>query len=334
MPARVVLKTRPTFYLDTSTLCDAVRAHIIAPRQADPAYAPLLPWLERISDQANLCLSLVHLLELSRWSDRETADAAARWLDERPTVWVRGMADVQDGEDEYWTRVALGLRPTEPFHPFAPSMLTALAEVDERTSSDALRLIRLPDMLDVFRNVDTTNARAGVTAIARTFHADRQWVAAQGWSATKMSDELAYRQRVELREKAHAARTRIVGRGEPLPDQNEAGEHVQDLLVSLVDGDERTMPSWRVAAAFASAWGDTAGRRKPGSNAFHRLQSSFEDYVHLAIGAAYCDVFTCDGDVSSCIGESRARLGFARQLSAKELGGPAVLTTQLLALWP
>jgi hypothetical protein len=40
------------------------------------------------------------------------------------------------------------------------------------------------------------------------------------------------------------------------------------------------------------------------------------DFVHL-LGAAYCDVFTCDATVSGWLGDFRERLGLSRQLSVR-----------------
>lgn len=52
------------------------------------------------------------------------------------------------------------------------------------------------------------------------------------------------------------------------------------------------------------------------------LRSSFYDYAHLGIGAAYCDVFTCDALAAECLGDAPERLGRKRPI-VYEGDGPA-----------
>lgn len=334
MPARSRRPDRPTFYLDTSTICDAVRAHVV-PRDsgAHPAYAPLLPWLERVASEANLCVALVHLLELARRHDHESAMAVARWLDGVETVWVRQMVDVQEEEDEYWMRAALGVVPLLDVNPFAASMLPALGHLTPATSPDALAFSSLPKLVDVLRELDQSRSRAGVRTMVQQFHDDRRWAVECGWTDERKGQERGYRQRVEIRTRAHDARQRVLRRGETIAEHDEAGVHVQDLLVALVSQESLAMPSYRVADNFRLAWGDLAGRRTPGSKRASAMESTFEDFLHLVVGAAYCTVFTCDADVSECLGEARVQLGLARQMTVRELGGPDPFTNALMATW-
>lgn len=130
---------KPTFYLDHSTLCDAFRAHAVgATTPAHEAYRPLLPWIERVAAEANLCLSIVHLAELGRWGDRTSADAIARWYERLPIVWVRGLAAVQESEEDYWTKVAAGVHPARDVDPCAPSLLSAFERLDIALASTML----------------------------------------------------------------------------------------------------------------------------------------------------------------------------------------------------
>jgi len=171
-----------------------------------------------------------------------------------------------------------------------------------------------------------------VRSLVGVAHADRSWVGQQGWSEKKKDNELAYKRRVDLRKRASAAHVRIVRRGEALATTNSHGEHVSDLLVSLVETRADAMPSWRIATEFSARWNDLAGRRTPGSKRANAMSSTFEDYVHLAVGGAYCDVFTCDADVSECIGPNvRRGFGLGPQTSVRETGGPAPFVARLMA---
>jgi len=87
MPSKLYDPSKPTFYLDQSTLCDAFRAHDSV-KPSDAAYRPLLPWIERIAREANLCVSLIHISELAKWTDVKMANAFAAWLDGLPLFRV------------------------------------------------------------------------------------------------------------------------------------------------------------------------------------------------------------------------------------------------------
>src|SRR5580658_6508555 len=70
------------------------------------SYAAIVPWVERVAQQANLCLSFAHLLELENWGDRNTARAMVEWYDGLPTVWTLSRHDdAHEFESEHWTKV-------------------------------------------------------------------------------------------------------------------------------------------------------------------------------------------------------------------------------------
>lgn len=138
MAPRATDRTKPTVYLDQSTVCDAFRVHLQTAR-ADLAYRPLLPWIERVAREANLCLSTAHISEIGRWGDHTTANALADWIDGLPTVWMRSMLDINDEEDNFWTKVAAGLTPSSRVEPFTGSLLAAFNAMNADASTEALR---------------------------------------------------------------------------------------------------------------------------------------------------------------------------------------------------
>lgn len=73
---------------------------------------------------------------------------------------------------------------------------------------------------------------------------------------------------------------------------------------------------------------------KPSKRLREVLLSSFGDGMHL-VGAAYCDVFTCDGVVSGWLGDARETLGLQRQLAMRDHpGDPEGFVRALMAPVP
>ena len=95
------------------------------------------------------------------------------------------------------------------------------------------------------------------------------------------------------------------------------GLHIQNAFVELVKSEPKSMPSWRVTDRFNEGWMRLNASRSPGSKTFNRSRSSFLDWLHVAAGGAYCDVFTCDKDTDTCLGDVRKELGLKRQLSPR-----------------
>ena len=336
MPSKPRDAARPTFYLDHSTLCDAFRAHLVrGATPADFAYRPLFGWIERVAREANLCLSVFHIAELGRWGDTATADAMARWFDGLPVVWVRSMTDVQNAEDEHWTKVAAGVAPREAVNPFAPSLLAAFHDL-EGAALSALLGAKEPiiALLEAIRMKGQENEVSGMLQAAQVFRDDRAWAESAGWSDEKRREETAYKRRVGLRTRAMDADRRLVARSDVEYESKDcsAGD-VQDLLVALFDRDPTALPCHRAIQRFNEGLISFAMTKEGGSKRERAaLSGSFHDLVHLSVGAAYCDVFTCDGLVSDWLGAQDR--GLRTQFSAKQLGGPQSFVKALMSTWP
>ena len=338
MPSKSRDKARPTFYLDNSTLCDAFRAHLVqGATPSDVAYHPLFNWVERVAKEANLCLSVVHIAELGRWGDTASAVAMARWYEKLPIVWVRSMTDVQDAEDEHWTKVAAGLDPKETVNPFAPSLLAAFRDLTIDAVTELLGA-REPVIatLEAIRGKVLDNGVGRMLQVAQAFRDDRAWADTAGWSDEKKRDETAYKRRMDLRKRAMEADRRLVA----LNDVEYATKtcspgDVQDLLVALFDREPAALPCYRAVQCFNEGLISFAMTKAGGSKKERdALRGSFHDLVHLSVGAAYCDVFTCDGLVSDWLGPLRQDLKLPQQLSVKKRGGPAAFVKALMSTWP
>jgi hypothetical protein len=339
MPAKPIDPTRPTFYLDNSTLCAAIKAHRLepdAPRYA--AYRPLASWVERVAKEANLCLSTAHLIELARWEDEATADAMARWYEGLPVVWVRSRhGDAEDFEDELWTCVAAGVPVDVAAKPFAPSLLTAFRALDAAAVS-ALLAAREPilALLKAQRRIDSDRYVDQFMQGAERFRPDRRWADAQGWTEQRRREETENNIRVSLRQRARDADGRLTLKGDSLyAGKTCSSGDVQDALVDTYARDPRAMPLFRADRRFFDGAAARVVRGQPGSKSLREaLRGSLCDWLHL-VGAAYCDVFTCDRAVSDWLGDLRAPLGLRPQLAVGgHLAGVAGFVTELMASWP
>jgi hypothetical protein len=118
MAPKLYDRTKIAVYPDHSTLCDAFRAHRNRPDAADcAAYRPLREWFERVAREANLCLSMVHLVELAAWGDEATADEMARWYAPRARELIDRLVQALHGLDpkkkNKQSRLSLMLRALE-----------------------------------------------------------------------------------------------------------------------------------------------------------------------------------------------------------------------------
>jgi len=339
MPSKSRDAARPTFYLDHSTLCDAFRAHLVGgATPADIAYRPLFDWVECVAKEANLCMSVIHIAELGRWGDSATADAMARWYEQLPIVWVRSMTDVQNAEDEHWTKVAAGIDPKGTVNPFAPSLLVAFHDLKGDALTQLLGTMEpIVALLEAIRVKGQQNEVRGMLEVAQAFRDDRAWAESVAWSDERKRDEIAYKRRVDLRTRAMEADRRLVARKDLDYAAAKAcsGGDVQDLLVELFDKEPTALPCYRAVQRFNEGLISFAMTKEGGSKKERAaLSGSFHDLVHLSVGAAYCDVFTCDGLVSDWLGPLRQALGLQPQLSAKKLGGPEPFVKALMSTWP
>ncbi len=338
VPSKLRDQSKPTFYLDHSTLCDAFRAHAVgSSKPAEAEYRPLFDWVERVAKEANLCLSTFHIAELGRWGDTTTAAAMARWYEQLPIVWARSLLDLEEAEDEHWVKVAAGITPAVSVSAFAPSLLTAFRDLSHDAASKLLATKEpILALLDAIRTKGQDEEVGMMPQTAQAFRDNRAWADAEGWSAEKKDSETAYKRRVDLRTRAMEADRRMVARRdvEYAAKQCSSGD-VQDRLVELIEKNVQAMPCYRARARFNEGFLDTAVQR-PGASNKERgaLRGSFHDLIHLSVGAAYCDVFTCDGLVGDWLGDLRQILGLRPLLSRKKFTTTEAFVSALLAEWP
>jgi hypothetical protein len=333
MASKVFEHGKPSVYPDNSTLCDAFRAAMPGGR-ADRAYAPLKAWFERVALEANLCLSIHHLSELARWSDQDTADAMAAWYEALPIVWAKSTQTIEAEEGEHWTKVAAGV--TSPgVNPFSATLLGAFhALTPEMTarllgSNDQARVL-----LGASRQMGHDREERFMGDTAQTFRDDLAWADENGLTTQQRQELEAQNERRALRELAREADTRLTARRDIAYARKPCtGGQVQDLLVELFGRDPTAMPYFRVQRRLWPGFRSRAGRRAgPSNNERAALAGALEDNLHASVGAAYCDVFTCDGEVAEWLGDLRARLGRRPQMTARaHVGGANGFVRDLMA---
>jgi hypothetical protein len=191
-----------------------------------------------------------------------------------------------------------------------------------------------------FAKGEGARRREQMVAWAEKFREDRSWATVQGWSEQEKEAHLAGHRTADLRERASEAHRAL--------QQDLDTEYLQaitrdglasdpgpavDSFVGLIDTEPTALPAWRIGNAFVDGFAAIAARRKPGSKGQRELGSSFFDYVHAYVGGAYCDVFTCDGQVFDAIAEQRTRLGLPAPLTANGMTAQAFVAA-LMSTWP
>lgn len=217
MSSRVQNKTQPSFYLDHSTLCAAFRSRYGKTTAQYSAYARLLPWIERVARDANLVVSVLHVLELRRWGDVAAARDFARWLDGLPTVWAYAMPHVQAEEDENHLLSAFKLSHSEPVRPFAPAMLSTF---DELTPESSVTALREPSALGLLQHLsdDPSIPQDVIRSAASGFREDAKRLkrlARAGWTNEELDRYFDNSLRALLHKRAGEAHNRLVAQAHP-----------------------------------------------------------------------------------------------------------------------
>jgi hypothetical protein len=341
--------TKISVYLDHSTLCDAFKAHRNRPDATDySAYRPLRDWLERVSTEANLCLSTAHIAELAEWNDHQTADEMARWYDALQIVWTLSMFNDADAfEDEQWTKIAANANTDRRAGAFAPSLLTSFHLMSQEVAADllaspepVLKMMRAmrgsPQWHERWAKTYPNQFINSLVMVKQNHDASR---ATPGWNEGMGRDHVAHNVREDLRRRAREADLRLIRRGDAAYVVKTClSEQVPERLVALYEREPKAMPLFRVIHRFNEGAIARIERAEivngvPSNRVRAALGSSFGDWIHL-VGAAYCDVFSCDGTVSKWLGDLRTTFGFRPQLSVGGYpGGATAFVKDLMATW-
>lgn len=327
VPSKPHDPSAPTVYLDQSTLCDALKSVFLGNHAVRPPQSPILTWLASVAREANLCISLAHVVEFARWPKSRVADCEAmtKWLDDLPLVWVHTSATIEHAEFDRAVLLAVG-RDAPAVQPFAPALISLLTTLRPEDIGAALQRSTLPGIVAALRDLDDGGGRV-MRQTAAMFREDRQEVAHLRWSEAQKTEKLAYRRRVFLRQQAVAACRRRANNVQIPLRLDEAA--VQERLVEKAATDASLLPMHTVLSRFNDGLANAAVARQPNSQGDRDLESSIWDQWHAAVGAAYCDVFTCDRTTEMWLADARTALGRAPALSVGRARTPELFADLL-----
>lgn len=225
---------------------------------------------------------------------------------------------MREREDEQALQRAVGIEDPPAVVLFAPSLLSLFDHWGLDAVSEALTgASPLRNLAAAARVKGIESERALMRGMTTSYHYDRN----RDPSTLRMTDaekeaSIARKRRLLRGREAAEAYERL--RGVDLRTFHEryrASPNPVDAFIELVLASPMSLPSSYVVELFGLAFIEVAAGREPGGKRARELESSFYDYAHLAIGAAYCDVFTCDVLSSRCLGDTRVRLGREPQIA-------------------
>jgi hypothetical protein len=279
-------------------------------------FAALFSVVEHAARDANLIFSHIHLSELAHWPDVDAARAMAAWLDGIPLVWARIPTHVAREEHEHWTKVVAGCTNVEPVRFCAPSMLSTF-----EGGPVSLNILDTHSLTQAFEEEirDKSIARKMnrmALAFAAQANLDRKSLEQTSEQNRKrFVDETEYRRGVQLRKAVLRADRRLTQR----PDLSylERRSSLNDVVPAFVEvhkRNARSLPLTRVFDRLAKGFVETSAQRDIHGKNILSLSSSLGDIFHALIGAAYCDVFTCDQLTARWLGDVRESLGWSAPL--------------------
>ena len=328
-------KSKRTIYLDQSTLCDAFRS-CMQPPSAVAEYRPLMPWIERVAHEANLCLSTAHIIEIAGIPQKHLvqAEGIAAWVDALPTVWVRSVNEVVPEEADYWTKRAAGIVPSGEPENFTDDIADAYSTMDPAARRTAAATPgSIYPFLDAAREYGFEDARDRMREVAeaiRTVYEQRRALGIVFTDARQRQER-----RTAIRTLALEAIERVNARNDADLGGQQLPRTTMDLLVDLWEKDPTVLPSWRIRLAHTTYLAERYGKISSDKKLRAETRSDWVDYQHVAVAAAHCAVFTCDGRVAASIREARVGLGLSPPLTAKNHpGGIAGFVAALMSMWP
>ena len=251
--------------------------------------------------------------ELARWRASE-ADPCVEWLWSLPLVTARMFAYVLDDEDDHSLAVTVGLSPAPAIDLFAPTLLTSLEKISPEGVADGLRYADLPALVRLEReNLNDKSRQVGTSLLGR-FQKDAEDIRSAGATDEEVETRAAQNFRTELRRRAVAAHRRLHASSRSYRGLNLAEGHVQDPFVDQYQTNPRALPMTRAIEAFSNGFAKAARASKGGKKRRKKAGSAMIDYMHMALGAAYCDIFTCDAETSEWLGTTRRDVGLPEQI--------------------
>jgi hypothetical protein len=322
MPSTSHRPGRPSLYPDWSTLVYAFRGT----RPGEPRDIVELCQLVRyVAEQGNLCLSFAHLLELLRGRDATERRARAAWLDSLDVVWLLDRDEVLGLELERLLRNAALGRAEQLGFPAAPTLLSTFRGLTPTSLPSVLQRGTVTALVEAVGDDAGTQGRlGGLSAVGQQaserFFVDRSQYEAE-LGTRRLHAELRAKTDRALLNTALAVSAHLAATDPSYRVRNgllwtSPGEDFVRRVMRPLDELRHELPSAFVFHEAMRRVGDHVGRKGHLGSSFFRKKarkSDVFDWMHL-LGAAYCDVFTCDDYTSECLGDARLLLGRAPQV--------------------
>lgn len=304
-------------YLDQAHLSDACWPRIdeLRGRDPQPAQANFALWLESLASGVNLCISLVHVLELARWpgTEHDSGIVAAEWLESLPYTWVGSPVEIGAAE----AAAVLAARLDVAFEP-RPVFVDNVFRTSDRWGpgliGDVRSTLPLPEVVRQARR-GTAIEREGF--VARESHRRLIIDRARADADNLSLDDRDARRRGRMGLVAAArlgAGCELLFRGGALTPGGE--KRLGRVLESVLEdfrSDPGVLPSTYVHATMLVGRARRLDRKAGTSptKLARQEMSANRDHFHAEVAAAYCDIFTCDGDAATSLGDARAALGLS-----------------------
>lgn len=322
MPGRSPANGKKWVYLDWSTFGEAFEGFSL---HANAGQRALSRACHTLSAETNLCFSFIHTWELSHLGDAGRRRALAQWLDDLNLVWVRTDNDVIKSEVVHAILDAVHGTRTAPPLPTAPSFLSMFDAMDTEAASYALKNPSLGNYVELLATEprltgSLSRFRTLSVESAKRFYDDRV-AGLRQVTKDEMIEVLDQKLRASL---AVDVRNAV----EHLASNPSSGIHVlrngmfvtptADEVLAMLNGfpDFKALPyvflSQRVTRSMSFEILGTAKKRRN----FEKQRGDLYDIAHL-VGAAYCDVFTCDTRVARRLERGRELIGFPPPIAGR-----------------
>jgi hypothetical protein len=336
MPSKSLTRNRPLVYPDWSTL---VYAFAGTAASAPQECKDLAQTVSSIAAGANLCLSLIHIYELVHKEKPDERLAMAQWLESLDTVWFDSDGAVEISEMRHAVVDAVNGTRTPPPVPARSSFLSIWGPALTGEALEyALKHPTIPALAETVAGEPRLmkrleeGMRGGSVDAARRLYRDRV-EAFKEVGEKAVNVELDRRFRVRLNAEALQATAGL--RSDPA-----SGFHVTRTGIFVAPTDEEVtralngfpdlsvLPYFFLSQRFLRCMAkEVSVRPSVDSKAFDEQRGDYYDIFHL-VGAAYCDVFTCDQRTASRLAGGCALVGRPSPITAA--GGIGALNGRIL----
>jgi hypothetical protein len=251
----------------------------------------------------------------------DSAAAFATWLESYPFKWTKSGRLVEPLEEDFWTSVAAGVVEPVPVDVGAPTLADAFSGSTDAERRDIGSHHRsLAEVVEAARHDSRAERREEIAELAGNVRRDFAEFQATGKTEAERLARVDLKKRDALRAKARDSAARLKMDAMFVGTRATPGS-VQDALVDLVSTNPRALPLWRVRQAMTESLREVVLRTTPGSKRDARLLGDVLDAEHAGVGAAYCDVFTCDVENEPTIAPVRTALGLDAPIALRH-GAP------------